>query len=165
MSSLNIKKGAFVLHPQHGVGKITSTLSCSFSEQPTASYVELYFKRDELTMTVLEENMPGLVRGLISPEEARELLDQMTDWDGKPEAKWKARANANQAAIESGDPFEYIKVAKSQARLESGGTIRSLDRKHLNISLNLLTEELSCALNQSPKRVRGLLAKAAGTPL
>ena len=165
MSSLSIQKGSFVLHPQHGVGKITSIQDCSFAEQPEASYVELYFKRDQLTMTVLEDSVSGMVRGLISSEEAHDLLDHMTAWNGKPQSQWKARANANQAAIESGDPFEYSKVLKSLASLESGGAIRSSDRQHLNVSLNLLTEELACAMNKSRNRVRGLLSKAAGTSL
>ena len=89
----------------------------------------------------------------------------MKAWHGKPQSQWNARANANQAAIESGDPVEYSKVLKSLASLENGGTIRSSDRAHLNVSLSLLTEELSCATNTTPTSERGPLSKAAGASL
>lgn len=162
---MNIRKNEHVLHAQHGVGKIISIRNCSFSGHAAASYVQLYFKRDELTMTVLEEELPAVVRGLISSEEAQELLGQINAWNGKPEAQWKARANAHQAAIDSGDPFEYVKVLKGLAHLESGGALRSCDREHLSKSLCLLTEELACALKKSPQQVRRLLNQAIGVSL
>ncbi|NNJ66171.1 MAG: hypothetical protein HKP16_11410 [Xanthomonadales bacterium] len=162
---MDISKGDHVLHPQHGVGEIRSISDRSFSGHPEARYVQLYFKRNELTMTVLEEDLFGLVRSLISTDDARELLSQVNAWDGKPEAQWKARANANQAALDSGDPFEYVKVLKGLAHLETGGALRSGDRQHLSQSLGLLTEELACALKKTPGEVRKLLSKAIGAPL
>jgi RNA polymerase-interacting CarD/CdnL/TRCF family regulator len=162
---MDIRKDEHVLHAQHGVGKITSIRNRSFSGHAPATYVQLYFKRDELTMTVLQDDLPAVVRGLISSEQAEELLGQINAWNGKPETQWKARANAHQAAIDSGDPFEYSKVVKGLAQLESGGALRSCDREHLSKSLGLLTEELSCALNKSPQQVRRMLTQAIGASL
>jgi RNA polymerase-interacting CarD/CdnL/TRCF family regulator len=160
-----IKKGEHVLHAQHGVGKIESVGEFSFSGLDAANYVQLYFERDELTMTVLEEDLPEVVRELISSEEAKELLGEIDAWEGKPSSQWKARANAHQAAIDSGDPFQYIKVLKGLAHLENDGALRSSDREHLSKSLCLLTEELSCALKKTPQQVRRLLNRAIGTTL
>lgn len=165
MSSISIRNGEHVLHAQHGVGKITSIRTRSFSGHAAARYVQLYFVRDDLTMTVLEEALPGVVRGLISPEQAWDLLAQIADWRGKPQTQWKARANAHQAALESGDPFQYLKVLKELALLESGDALSSGDREHLSKSLCLLTEELACALKKSPQRVRRLLTDAVGAAL
>ena len=162
MSKINIKKGEHVLHAQHGVGKITSIRNCSFSGHPTASYVHLYFKRDELTLTVLEQSLPGVVRGLVSKEEACELLDHIKDGNDKPQTKWQARADANQAAIESGDPFEYVKVLKGLAHLEGEGALRLRDREHLNRSLRLLTDELACVLKKSQGHMQRLLTQTIG---
>lgn len=158
-------EGEHVLHAQHGVGKIESIGRFSFSGHAKASYVQLFFERDGLTMTVLEEALPGVVRSLISSEDARELLRQITAWNGKPQAQWKARANAHQAAIDSGDPFEYVKVLKELAHLQKDVALSLRDREHLGRSLCLLTEELACALKKSPKRVRRLLTQAIGTSL
>ena len=160
MSSINIRKGEHVLHAQHGVGRIASIRKCSFSGRAAASYVHLHFKRDELTLTVLEKSLTGVVRGLVSPEEAQELLNQINAGSGKPEAKWQARADANQAAIDSGDPFEYVKILKGLAHLESEGALRLRDREHLSKSLCLLTDELACVLKKSQKHMRSLLTQA-----
>ena len=160
-----IRKGEHVLHAQHGVGKIKSIRNRSFSGHAPASYVQLYFKRDELTMTVLEEDLPGVVRGLISSEEAQELLGQISAWNGKPKDKWKSRANAHQAAIESGDPFEYVKVVKELTYLERQDELRLRDREHLSKSLCLITDDLAFALKKSPRNVRRLLSNATGASL
>jgi CarD family transcriptional regulator len=165
LSPISIRKGEHVFHTQHGVGKITSIHDHSFSGHVAACYVNLYFRRDELTMTVLEKNLQSVVRDLISLDEAEELLGQIRAWNGKPEAKWKARADANQAALDSGDPFEYAKVLAGLALLESDGALRLRDREHVNRSLRLLTEELACVLKKSPKQVRKLLSREIGVSL
>ena len=161
---MDMRKGEHVLHAQHGIGKIESIRDCSFGGQAPASYAQLYFERDGLTMTMLEVDLPSVVRRVISPDEAEDLLDQLSAWNGKSAAQWKARANAHQAAIDSGDPFEYVKVLKGLTHLESQGTLRTCDREHLNRSLYLIREELACALNKSPRQVGKLIDRAIGSP-
>lgn len=160
-----MQKGDHVLHPQHGIGKIESISKLSISGHAPASYAQLYFERDDLTMTLLEENLPGSVRSVVSPGVAKDILDQLNSWNGKTTSQWKARANAHQAAIESGDPFEYAKVLKGLAQLGIEGPLRTSDRVHFNRSLHLLTEELACALKKSPRQVSKLIDQAVGIPL
>lgn len=162
MSLMDLRKGDQVLHAQHGVGTITSIRNRSFSGDDEGDYVQLYFERDELMMIVRHEDLSDLVRELISSEQAKELLDHVTVWNGKPAAKWKPRAAAHQAALDSGDPFEYVKVLKVLSQLERDGSLSSSDRKHLSLSLCLLTEELACAMKQSRKQVQRLLDRAIG---
>jgi RNA polymerase-interacting CarD/CdnL/TRCF family regulator len=165
LSPINIRKGEYVFHRQHGLGEITSIHDNSFSGHAAACYVNLYFRRDELTMTVLEKNLQSVVRDLISLEQAQDLLGQIQAWNDKPEAQWKARADANQAALDSGDPFEYVNVLVGLAHLETEGALRLRDREHANRSLRLLTEELACVLQESQQHVRGLLDQTIGVSL
>ena len=144
------------------MGKIISIRSRSFSGHAPANYVHLYFKSNKLTLTVLEKSLPGVVRGLVSPEEAWELLDQINARNGEPEAKWQVRADVNQAALDSGDPFKYVKVLKGLAHLGSEGVLRLRDQEHLNRSLRLLTAELASVLKKSQEHVRRLLTQAIG---
>lgn len=109
-----------------------------------------------------EAELDGAVRKPISPKDAKKLLDEIETWKGKPSKQWKTRANANQAAIERGDPFEYAKVYKALCVLESEGALRAQDRAHLNQSTHLLVDELSHSLRKSPDQARRLLAKASG---
>ena len=160
-----MRKGEHVLHPQHGIGKIESIRKLSICGHAPARYAQLYFERDELTMTMLEENLPEAVRRVISSGEAEDLLDELSSWNGKSKPQWKARAHAHQAALDSGDPFEYAKVLKGLAQIECEGPLRTSDREHFNRSLYLLTEELACALKTSPRQVSKLLDQALGVSL
>lgn len=160
MTTMEASKGHHFLHLQHGVGKVQSIGERSFYGAPSARYVKMYFARDDLTISVLEKDLPNVVRKLISSGEARELLDQLKALKAKPSTRWKARASANQSALDSGDPFEYVKVAKDLAKLESEGSLRMSDREHYALSIELLTQELACALGKTTLQTRKLIDKA-----
>lgn len=158
---INIRKGESIHHPQHGIGKIQSIGERSFGGCAKATYAELYFERQNLKLTILKDDVPNTVRSLISSKEAKRLLNELKDYDGKVSKQWKARANKHQAAIDRGDPFETARVFKSLSKLESQDGLRAQDKAHLAQSLELLTEELACTLRKSPEQTRKLLADVA----
>jgi CarD family transcriptional regulator len=158
---INIRKGDSVHHPQHGIGKVESIKKESFCGEAAATYAKLFFERDNLTLTLPKQNLANTVRQPISTTEARKLLNEIKNYKAKPSKQWKARANANQAAIERGDPFEYAKVFKGLCQLEAEGGLRAQDRAHLNQSTNLLVDELAHSLRKTPEQARALLAKAS----
>jgi RNA polymerase-interacting CarD/CdnL/TRCF family regulator len=102
------------------------------------------------------------IRRVISADEAKELLDHIKGWESKPKTQWKARANAHQAALETGDPLECAKVLKDLNQLESEGNLRQHDRVHLKQSLDLLIEEISQALGKRRGQTRKLIFEAVG---
>lgn len=147
-------------HPQHGVGEIQSVRERSFYGADAATYAELYFEREDLTLTLLKDDVNDSVRQLISSTKARELLKELKEWKGKPSKQWKARANAHQAAIESGDPFAYAKVFKELCELDANESLRAGDRAHLKQTEELLVEELANSLGKSRRQAQSLLEKA-----
>ena len=124
--------------------------------------MELFFQRDKLTVTLRQEDLAGSVRNLITAREANQLLQEMQEWEGKVSKQWKTRANAHQAAIDRGNPFEYAKVFKGLSKLEAKDTLRAQDRAHLNQSADLLTEELAFSLKKTPEQARRMLSRASG---
>jgi RNA polymerase-interacting CarD/CdnL/TRCF family regulator len=100
-----------------------------------------------------------MVRSLMTASEARKLLDQIKNWDGTAKDQWKARAEGHQAAIDGGDPFEYAKILKELSRMEADGTLRPRDKANLDQSMELLTEELSRALEKTPAQAHQLIRK------
>lgn len=120
----------------------------------------MYFEREELTLIMLADDVAANFRKLISADEAKKVLDRIKRWSGKPKAQWKARADAHQSALESGDPFECAKVLKGLNELESNGSLRQRDRMHLKQSLELLTEEMARALGQRPSRTQKIISDA-----
>ena len=159
---MSILVGDHVHHPQHGIGEVLSIGERSFYGGARASYVELYFERDDLTLTLLEEYLFETTRELITSKQARELLLQMKDWQGKPSSKWKARANAHQSAIDSGDPFKYFKVYKGLVQLEEEDSLRLCDKDHLNKSQGMLVEEIAHTLDKTPGQAQKLIHQAVG---
>ena len=157
---MGILVGDHVHHPQHGIGEVQSIGERSFYGGAKASYVQLYFARDDLTLTLLEEHLFESTRKLITSKEARELLDRMKDWEGKPSSQWKARANAHQSAIDSGDPFKYFKVYKGLVQLEEEDTLRLCDKAHLSKSQDMLIEEIAHTLEKTPKQAHQLIHQA-----
>lgn len=121
----------------------------------------MYFERDDLTLTLLEVDVPHTIRDLLTRKEAEELLDHLQKWNGKAKSQWKARADKHQAAIDGGDAFEYAKVVKELSRMEAEGTLRPRDKAHLNQSMDLLVEEISRTLKKSSDQARKLIEKAA----
>ncbi len=107
---------------------------------------------------IRQQDLADIVRNPINASEAKKLLDHLDKWDGNVSNKWKVRANANQIAMERGDPFDYAEVYKGLSRLEAEGTLRASDRAHLNQALDFLVEELANALGKTPEQARHQIA-------
>jgi RNA polymerase-interacting CarD/CdnL/TRCF family regulator len=117
------------------------------------------FEREGLVLMLREEDLAETVRKPISASEAKQLLEHLEGWNGNVRKEWKARANANQVAMEGGDPFAYADVYKGLSKLEAEGTLRATDREHMKKSLTLLVEEVSCALGETPEQARDQIAR------
>ncbi len=142
------------------MGRVQSIRKRSFGGQEAATYAQVYFKRDALTMMMLEQDLDKTVRRLLSTTKARQVLKELRTWDGELDEHWKSRAEAIQKAMEQGDPFEYARVFKGLSRLAAKSELRPQDREYLNQSLELLTEELALALGKTPRQARELIHEA-----
>ena len=163
MSKAQFKEGDLCLSLRHGVGQILSIEDRSFGGQPEASYAELYFTSQDLTLILLAGSLSEEVRELVPAEKGNELIACLESWDGKPSKAWKARANAHQAALDGGDPFDNVKVFKELSGMSAEGALRMSDRQNYNKSLDLLIEELMYSLGKTENRVRKLIMNALGT--
>ena len=157
---ITIRQGDTIHHPHHGIGQVQSIRKRSFSGEKETAFAQVYFKRDGLTLMLRQQDLDKTVRKPINANEAKRLLDHLETWNGNVSREWKARANANQVAMDRGDPFAYAEIYKGLSRLEAEGTLRSTDREHLNQSLDFLAEELAVALGETPEQARSQIARA-----
>jgi len=156
---ININQGDTVHHPHHGIGQVQSISKRSFAGEKETTFAQLYFERDRLTLMLRQKDLDKTVRNPINESEARKLLDHLEAWNGKVSGQWKARASANQEAMDRGDPYDYAEVYKGLSILEAEGTLRASDRAHLNQSLEFLAEELANALGKTREQARNQIAK------
>ncbi|GGE66262.1 hypothetical protein GCM10011533_18160 [Streptosporangium jomthongense] len=99
----------------------------------------------------------------MSAKEAKKIINHLKSWQGKLSEQWKVRATANQAAIDKGDPFGYAEVVKGLSVMQEQGRLSATDRKHLNLGMEFLCEELANALGKTHDRVRQIIEKAASS--
>lgn len=162
-SIITINQGDRIYHPGHGLGVVKSIRKKSFFGEDKAKFVKLYFERDDLTWLVRANNLPNTIRTTMSPKEARKILKHLKSWEGTLSEQWKTRATANQAAIDKGDPYGYAEVVKGLSLMQEQGSLSATDRRHLNLGIKYLCEELSNALGKTQARVRQLIEKATSS--
>ena len=162
--SAKISRGNAVHHPHHGIGKVQSVRERNFEGANGTKFAQLYFQREALTLILPMQDAAETVRSPINKKQAKQILDHIESWNGRPSKQWKARAAAHQEAMDRGDPFEYAEVFKGLSRLDAEDTLRHTDRSHLNQAMDFLADELSFALGKTPDQVRVLLVEAATEP-
>jgi len=110
---------------------------------------------------VRANDMPENIRSPMGEGEAKKIIKHIKSWKGKLSTQWKARANANQAALEKGDPFGYAEVCKGLSTMKLEGSLSATDRQHLSRSIEFLSEELANALGKTREEARKDIEKAA----
>lgn len=122
--------------------------------------MKLYFERDNLTWLVRADNIPSTIRIPMSAKEAKKIINHLRSWQGKLNEQWKIRSTANQAAIDKGDPYGYAEVVKGLSVMQKQNALSMTDRRHLNLGIEFLCEELANALGKTQDRVRQLIEEA-----
>ncbi|MDX1570976.1 MAG: CarD family transcriptional regulator [Xanthomonadales bacterium] len=155
---MSISQGDTILHPQHGVGLIKSIRRVSFSGEEPRKFAKLFFKRDKLTVMMRPDDLDETVRSIISAAEARKVLKHLESNDSEMSSHWKTRAKKNEAAIAGGDPYDLATIYKGLSRMQqSGQSLRAADRKHMQTSMDFLSEELAAALGKSQAQVEKMI--------
>ncbi|MCK0162349.1 hypothetical protein MWU62_00535 [Marinobacter sp. S6332] len=132
----------------------------SFFGEDKAKFVKFYFERDDLTWLVRASDIPSTIRMPMSAKEAKKIINHLKSWQGKLSEQWKTRSTANQAAIDKGDPYGYAEVVKGLSVMQEQNALSMTDRRHLNLGMEFLCEELANALGKTQARVRQLIEEA-----
>lgn len=96
----------------------------------------------------------------MSAKEAKQIISHVKNWQGKLSEQWKTRSTANQAAIDKGDPYGYAEMVKGLSVMQEENPLSMTDRRHLNLGIKFLCEELASALGKTQERVQQLIEEA-----
>lgn len=154
---IQIQPGDRIHHPRHGLGRVQAISQRSFGGDEPATFAQLYFKRDGLTVQLRQEDLGEMLRPPMGPREAKRLLEHLATCDGRMNPQWKTRTRANQARLAKGDAFGYAEVLKGLLKLEAAGSLVAADRDHLAQATELLAEELSHALGKTTQEAAALI--------
>ncbi len=146
--------GETIYHPTHGIGLVQDfeTKNVLGTEY---SFAVLFFDREDLKISLPAKKLEETVRKPISSSGATAILETEASSLEPLSPSWKVRNRNNNERLASGDPLQLLTIVRGLQDLKSKkGSLNNSDRKHLNLSLELLTEEFSIALGQSPETTR-----------
>ena len=160
--TITITKGDSIHHPHHGIGTVQSIRKRSFSGSTGRKFAKLFFPREEMVMMIGENELHEHIRKPIQKSEAKKVLEHISEWSELESDQWKARANAQQAKLDDGNPIAIAEVYKTLSRRMADDKLSAADRRQLSQAEERLIEELSMAMGQPAGKTCKRMEKAAG---
>lgn len=162
---LEFKIGMNVVHASHGVGFISGIEEREFTVGKLQRFYILNIQDNgsEKKVFVPFETANTRIRKIIKEAEANEVFEILKSKAAHPEHNtWNRRYREYMEKISSGDIKEIAFVLKELFSLYSEKDLSFGERKLLEHAKELVTKELSLALNISEEEVEEKLMKALG---
>lgn len=105
------------------------------------------------------DNEKTAMRAVMSRDEARKLVDEISEIEALLEKNDKERERQYKEAIRSGDPRQWVRIIKTsylrgQERIAQGKKAAMIDERYFHAAEEQLYEELSIALNLPKEDMR-----------
>jgi len=143
--TLNLKVGDKAVHPQQGLGEVTSIEERDLGGSKNKFYVLRILDKKEMRVMV-PVNSPSGLRSVMSSKEASEVLDTMRMKEVAVDLQpWSRRFRAYTEMIKSGLPHEVAKVLRDMYRLKFDKDLSFGERRLLDQAKSLLFKELAAA--------------------
>lgn len=150
----NFKIGDKAVHPKHGVGEVTSIESREISGNRTQFYSLRMLGSGEKVLVATRAAEEGLLRQIISRNEAKKVLDVLRSEEVAVTAQpWNRRSREYNEMLHSGSPFEVAKVVRDLTRRGGDKELSYNEKKLLKYARTRLVTELAIARRCKESRV------------
>ena len=110
------------------------------------------------------DNEKTAMRAVMSRDEARKLVDDISEIEVLLEKNDKERERQYKEAIRSGDPRQWVRIIKTsylrgQERIAQGKKAAMIDERYFHAAEEQLYEELSIALNLPKEDMRAYIGR------
>ena len=110
------------------------------------------------------DNEKTAMRAVMSRDEARKLVDEISEIEALLEKNDKERERQYKEAIRSGDPRQWVRIIKTsylrgQERIAQGKKAAMIDERYFHAAEEQLYEELSIALNLPKEDMRAYIGR------
>lgn len=134
--------GENVVHPQHGAGQVTDIKEMKIAGVKREYYV-VHFFEDNLVSDIPIDNSDKIgLREVISPEEAKKVLEFFRSYDVGEDINWNRRQRENMAKLKSGDIYQVSTVLKELLCREKRKGLSTSERKTLGLARQIVVSEL-----------------------
>lgn len=146
-----------VVYPSQGVGKITDITKKKFKEQMLTYYV-IYLAVSDMVVMVPVDKVDELgIRAIVSAEEAQKAIDMMSEEVEPITSDWKLRYQMNLDLLKKGSVLDIATIVRCLYHRSKVKELPILERKLYDSAKKLLEDEISFALDMSPKEVESIL--------
>ena len=146
-----------VVYPSQGVGIVRDVFEKPFKDT-TILYYKIYIEASDMVVMVPVDKAEGLgIRHIVSPEEAEEALNLLSD-DFEPiTSDWKLRYQMNLDLLKKGTVKDIATIVRCLYNRSKVKELPILERKLYDSAKKLLEDEISYSLGKSAKEIEALI--------
>lgn len=146
-----------IVYPSQGVGKILEIKEKSFKQQMIFYYV-IYLAVSDMTVMVpvLKAEELG-IRAIVSPEEARNALDLISQEYEPIPSDWKLRYQINLDLLKKGSVIDIATIVRSLYHRSKIKELPILERKLYDSARKLLEDEITYSLDLPREEIEAMI--------
>ncbi len=146
-----------VVYPSQGVGKVVEIFDRKVKDQ-TVSYYKIYIEASDMIVMVPIDKTEELgIRQIVSPEEADEALNLLSE-DFEPiTSDWKLRYQMNLDLLKKGTVKDIAAIVRCLYNRSKVKELPILERKLYDSAKKLLEDEISFALGKTEKEIEAII--------
>ncbi len=146
-----------IVYPSQGVGKITEITEKKFKDNVLPYYV-IYLEVSDMTVMVPVNRVEELgIRAIVSQQEALQAIEMMGEEVEPVTSDWKLRYQMNLDLLKKGSVSDIATIVRCLYHRSKVKELPILERKLYDSAKKLLEDEISFALEKTPKEVETLL--------
>lgn len=157
---MDFQVGQKVIYPNHGIGVVESIQSRPIPGGKVSLY-QLRILANDSRVWIPQENAGGVgLRSLVSPGDARKIMNLLSDGSVDQHPNWKGRFKENSDKMRTGSLYEVAVVLKGLTALSKKKTLSFREKRMLDRAKFLLVSEIAEAEGKSHAAIEDRVEKA-----
>jgi CarD family transcriptional regulator len=154
------KLGDKIVYPMHGVGTIDSIEKKEVLGHKAEFYIIRIVNNGMKVMIPVKNAGTVGIRGVVSKNEVKKVLELLKRTDVKIEDDWKLRYENNVNKVKSGNIHEVGEVARDLFRRGREKELSIMERKLYESAYNLLIHEIAMSKNVDIEEAGNIVSEA-----
>jgi CarD family transcriptional regulator len=150
---MTFRVGEKIAHPLHGAGVIANIEKRKINGAEREYYVLKLAVGDMMVMIPVDSCGEIGVRPIISPDQARHIMEAIPEIDIEMTQNWNKRYRENMLKIKSGDLMEVAAVVKGLMARDVERGLSTGERKMLHSAKQILISEIVLCVGASYEEV------------
>ncbi|MBP5157065.1 MAG: CarD family transcriptional regulator [Treponema sp.] len=146
-----------VVYPSQGVGEVVDIFKKDFKGEELY-YYKIYVPVSDMNIMVPVEKASSMgIRSVVDKEQALKAIELLGEEVDTPTSDWKLRYQQNIDLLHSGSVEDIAAIVRCLYHRSKIKELPAMERKLYESAKKLLEDELSYALEKSPKEIETLL--------